>query len=515
MKEYKLEFGFSRPFSVGIVNDYCVRYPSVNFLVEVPSTRGISSQMLRQLNPKVKIRVAGGYTKERIENCSRYRSDNGSYYTTAVIYSRNELIKIIEVIEEIEKGINKNWSSLQKLVYVYDKIKNTVMYDPKFENKSSSQIRSLRGLLTKETVCAGFALILKEILDRLGIDCAYVESYKHAWNIVQIEGKLYPLDLTYDNSLFRSGRYNSFDHFGYDLEEFSKTHIPLPWEPIQDYEKNLSTFNRTAIISIIHELNKERDYTTTTYYGTRHDKSKFIVSQVGDSLILGTRYYRYYYAEMGFNGRYQNPIILYSDTNVTNFINARKFGQAIPEGYEEAIDEVLFSYNNIADSLLRHTYYIGKVRKTTEDDTIKLVKNYQEIEKPKEKCNLFTYATKRLIRSDGSSFVIQRMNEHSFMIDECPINRFDIFELIQEDGAPFVKRNTVFSEMDLIYDNHKGLVNDFLSRQRIDQKMKKTGGYLGYYDENGIKRSNPNLVRYFSPDRRIDIDYRVSNNGRK
>lgn len=35
------------------------------------------------------------------------------------------------------------------------------MYDPKHEQKLSSETRSLRGLITKNTVCAGYAMILK------------------------------------------------------------------------------------------------------------------------------------------------------------------------------------------------------------------------------------------------------------------------------------------------------------------------------------------------------------------
>ena len=51
------------------------------------------------------------------------------------------------------------------------------MYEPKSERMSDSSVRSLRGLISKNTVCAGYALILKEFMDRSNIKCEYVEGH--------------------------------------------------------------------------------------------------------------------------------------------------------------------------------------------------------------------------------------------------------------------------------------------------------------------------------------------------
>lgn len=175
--QYKLSLKPEETFNVNYVNNICKHYPNSKILIEVQNTKGISSTMLKQLNSNILIRIAGGYDTDRI---NRYGKDlfwSSNYYYDSVIYTQNETIKIVEEMEKIESGINKNWSDIQKVLYIYERLKTKVMYDPKFEKKLSDETRSLRGLITKKTVCAGYSMIFKEMLDRIGIDCEYVEGF--------------------------------------------------------------------------------------------------------------------------------------------------------------------------------------------------------------------------------------------------------------------------------------------------------------------------------------------------
>lgn len=166
--------------TINQINAIKTQNPQQKILVEIPNTRGISSELLKTLNQDISIRIAGAYDKERVSRLGNVRYSNGEtgeYYTSAVIYSRNEAVKIVSEMESIEKGIEgQNADELEKLVYIYGKLKAGIMYDPKFENKPSRDTRSLRGLLTKQTVCAGYSVILKELLDRQGIECHYVSG---------------------------------------------------------------------------------------------------------------------------------------------------------------------------------------------------------------------------------------------------------------------------------------------------------------------------------------------------
>ena len=138
--DFKIEFALNEPFDIERVNNACRQHPNSKILVEVQNTKGITSQMIRQLGPNIAIRIAGGYDQERI---SRYGKDlnwdgAGEYYNDAVIYTRNETIKILEEMEKIEAGMSYYWSDIQKLLYAYDRLKAGIMYDPEYEHKSSN-----------------------------------------------------------------------------------------------------------------------------------------------------------------------------------------------------------------------------------------------------------------------------------------------------------------------------------------------------------------------------------------
>lgn len=523
--DYKITFSLNEPFDINYIKNVCSQHPNSKILVEVQNTKGISSSMIRQLGSNVGIRIAGGYDEERINRYGKDLHWTSNFYNDAVIYTKNETIKILEEIERIESGLNKNWSDIQKLLYVYDRLKTGIMYAPKHEHGLSSEVRSLRGLITKKTVCAGYATILKEFMDRNGINCEYVEGHVeinskgervggHAWNIINIDGKKYPIDLTWDNTTFRSGKSSSFDWLGQDILTFSKRHHPAPGEKTQDYEHTLSQIDPQLINQIYSQIGvgRARDYRSTTYYGTRKDGSRYIVAQIGDNTINNVTYYRYYYVEISKDGRKQLPLILYSDTNITKLVNIKEYNKKL-EDYEENIDNVLFSVDNtllsrenIADSISKKTYYIGKIEKSIVNNKIRIVSSQQEIPKPEKTRNLFVYPTKIFTRSDGSVFIAQQMFETPHKANGIDVMRYDIFEMVNENGKDVLKRNTVYTERNFFEDNRQSMVDDYLSRERLDRKVGEAGGYIGYYDANGIRTYNPDLVKFFETSKRVDID---------
>ena len=517
--QYKITFNLDEPFDIDYIQKVCNQSPNSKILVEVQNTKGISSSMIRQLSPNIAIRVAGGYDAERI---SRYGKDlhwDSNYYNEAVIYTKNETVKILEAIEEIESGLNRNWSDIQKLLYVYDRLKRDIMYDPKFEHKLSSEIRSLRGLITKQTVCAGYAMILKEFMDRNGINCEYVEGHTkiddngkrtggHAWNIINIDGKKYPIDLTWDNTMFRSGKLKSLDWLGKDISTFSRSHHPAPGEKTQDYQHTLSQIDPQIVKRIYSQIGigRARDFHSTTYYGMRKDGSRFIVAQIGDNTINNTKYYRYYYVGISDDGKKELPLILYSDTNVAHLVDCKNFGRPIPPNYEETVDNILFSKENISDSIAKGTYYIGRVRKNEDGNKLALVTSYHEISKPEEKRNLFVFPTKRFTRSDGSVFIAQQMFKTPHKVNGIDVMRYDILEMVNENGKEVLKGNAVFTERNFFKDTRQSMVDDYLSRERLDRKVSEAGGYIGYYDANGIRTYNPNLVKFYETSKKVDLD---------
>jgi hypothetical protein len=63
--------------------------------------------------------------------------------------------------------------------------------------------------------------------------------------------------------------------------------------------------------------------------GDREDGTKFVVAQIGNKLIDNKTYYRYYYMDVDKNGKLINPVILYGETNITSFMNFKRFNFVI------------------------------------------------------------------------------------------------------------------------------------------------------------------------------------------
>lgn len=505
---YQQRFRFlSSPFNIEIANKFCGEHPNDKVLFEVKNTKGMTSSMLKQLKQNAAIRVVGGYDYKKINGINSFYNGKQEKFVkelchNSVIYSRNELIRILMEIEKIEANINKNWSSIQKVIYVYDVLKSKIMYDPKYEKKSYDETSTLRGLITKQSVCAGFALIFKEFMDRNDIKCEYVvggrnkTEIRHAWNIIEINQKKYPIDLTWDNATFREGNTTSFHWLGTDPIDFSSSHYPASFEETQDYHHTLSKLDLDFVKKAYSGMNlwREKDYASTTYTATRKDGTKYIIAQVGRNEYNNHTYYRYYYEELSTDGKKQAPLILYGTINLTYIIYGIAFDKPLPDGVLEVVENVYFSRENIKDSLSKKIQYLGNdVRKANKKD---FVSSYREIVKPYEIAKLFSYPTKVFTRSDGSIFIAQKMSS-SQNVGGINVIRYDIFEMIHQDGKSILKRNVVYTERDIFNDERQSISDEYLSRARLDRKVDEAGGYIGYYD---------NVAKLFATFKKIDID---------
>ena len=523
MDRFQIKFKPGEKFDIDYVINACRRNPNVSFILEIPNTVGVSQSDLRRLPSNVvSIRVAGAYDDERLQAYKHSPHRVKDNYES-VIYSKNEVICFIDEMESIEKGINKNWSDLQKIIYIYDSLKRKVFYDPKFESKQSDEIRSLRGLISKKTVCAGYAVIFKEILDRQGIKCHYVSglcplgdgSYGgHAWNIIELDGKYYPIDLTWDNTRYRSGDFRTHSFFGQDIETFNKKHLPHDCEPTYGLQSKFSTFNPNLISALSRQMERDNDYSNTTYYGVRKDGTKYMVSQIGEATINGQQFYRYWYVDIDSNGKKSTPLVLYGDLNITKFMNFKNFNkdsqklQRISQ-IDYLIDNVLLSRKNIMDSLNKGTFYIGGITKNTNSNNRDYIQSVSEIKKPEDKCNLFKYPTKRYKRSDGSVIILQQtQSQHSDKLN-VDVNGYSVIELVDDNGKPVLRKNTIYSEGDLLSNDSPLFVDQFLSRERLDNIVNQTGGYVGIFNSQNAIEYNSDLAEYF------DISKYVSTDGKR
>jgi len=105
-------------------------------------------------------------------------------------------------VNAILSQVSMESSDYEKIKYIYEALVNDVAY---VENAPDNQ-NIYSTFVRKETVCAGYAKANKYLLERLGVYCIYVlgtaAEESHAWNIVQCNGVMCYVDVTWADPLF-------------------------------------------------------------------------------------------------------------------------------------------------------------------------------------------------------------------------------------------------------------------------------------------------------------------------
>lgn len=99
-------------------------------------------------------------------------------------------------IDGILSMINDSWSDCEKVVFVHDYIVSNSQYDTTYSKYDAYSL-----LVNGTAVCQGYSTAFLAIMERLGIPCTIVacDDIQHEWNAVQVNGKWYHVDCTYDD----------------------------------------------------------------------------------------------------------------------------------------------------------------------------------------------------------------------------------------------------------------------------------------------------------------------------
>jgi hypothetical protein len=133
-------------------------------------------------------------------------------------------------VEKLTRVV-KDKNDLEKEQYIHDFICENVTYD-KLKKQYSHEI--LGPLGQGVGVCEGIAKSVKMLCDQLSIPCIIAISennpqklikYRHAWNVIQINGVWYHLDATFDNTLGK--KEIRYDYFNLDDKSIFKDHEPV------------------------------------------------------------------------------------------------------------------------------------------------------------------------------------------------------------------------------------------------------------------------------------------------
>lgn len=221
----------------------------------IPNTKGISADIIEKINETVIISVTGGLNPKK-------KKFNHEYYQSRTYYSSIELAQIIRAFEEIERCIVPTWNETEKCAFVYRVLCDYIDYKNDEDRKNITRPKAfynLMGMITKRNVCSGFAIVFKEAMDRIGIECHYQnKSSSHSWNIVKLDGIYRGVDLTWDSNL--KPKYNNSCGFRYfarmkDFYEEPNHNISNEEEEIKYPVERISI---EELAKIIERINKER-----------------------------------------------------------------------------------------------------------------------------------------------------------------------------------------------------------------------------------------------------------------
>lgn len=117
-------------------------------------------------------------------------------------------------VQAIAKSIPASMSDYEKVKYVNDWIVQNTRYS---ENASASPHSAYAVAMEGVGVCQGYALLALKLLQELDIPAMYVvgdvESGPHAWNLVQLDGQWYHMDVTWNDPLPDRGNKVRYDYF--------------------------------------------------------------------------------------------------------------------------------------------------------------------------------------------------------------------------------------------------------------------------------------------------------------
>ena len=185
------------------------------------NTVGLSSDLISKIgSDRVVLSIKGGLDYDTKE---KYKAQK---YVDRTFVSPSGLKNIIKYFEYNENLIDPNWNEFEKAMFLYNALVVDMEYAENYEKIQSAGTteRSLNGVLYGKLVCAGFAQVYKEMLDRVGIK-NYYQNQKdvHAFNVIEIDGKKYGVDVTWDNNDKKNNNGKcGFGRFGHDPEFYSR-----------------------------------------------------------------------------------------------------------------------------------------------------------------------------------------------------------------------------------------------------------------------------------------------------
>ena len=125
-------------------------------------------------------------------------------------YTKKDIAELNAVVDDIFNKLYKpNDTKLNNIKAFHDYIINNSSYDT---DRSDNNIINYKSdiaygpLLQKQALCGGYSDAMELFLEKMNIKSYKVSSEEHVWNAVELDGKWYNLDLTWDDPITDTGQ---------------------------------------------------------------------------------------------------------------------------------------------------------------------------------------------------------------------------------------------------------------------------------------------------------------------
>ncbi len=473
-------------------------HPNVRVCVITKNTASVTEEgidILRGIDNLI-IRLSSVNDERILSSCNE---KNLSDLLDASIYTPSEIKRINHKIERILSKINPNWSKAQTAVYVYNYIMTNTKYDPEYFDKKSFKIRSLRGFLLQEVVCAGYSYMYKELMDRLDIPCEYLigkaSSEGHAWNTITLNGKTYYCDLTWDSQVYRTDTDNEnlLCFFAQDVDEFEKKHIPF--RGVESKHKgnfsSMTTKEKRQLLSSV--LSYSQSYNFEKF--KKKDGSIFNVAKIGLYNEFAPDNAKSLQVYISFsvnpNKKISSPKIYLADFDLDKerkkSDDLKIKSEAIKRDDDLTELEKTEKLEEINKSIIRCKNRFEIIRKLfcseKSDQYLGGINENDEYYYDKSNANR-SVRTRILRRSNGTSVIII---DSMFKTKVSGINlrSYNVLTLSEERDKFNFSKYKVLTENDLFaLKSNEILTDTLLSNENLKNRNKNSYGYLGFIKDD-------------------------------
>jgi len=167
------------------------------FGVSVSTFRSVFQQVVND-NPRL-FYVTGGYSGSHIGGIMSQVSPSYSDYTQEMQREFDAAVK--KALDYIDPDL----SPLEQALLAHDYLVSLCHYD--WETATTGELNgdhlgtAYGAFVDHNVVCQGYTLAYKILMQELGIPCVYAlsEGMNHIWNVIQLDGEWYHIDLTWDD----------------------------------------------------------------------------------------------------------------------------------------------------------------------------------------------------------------------------------------------------------------------------------------------------------------------------